>query len=110
MTSGKRDVFWPSIATLLIAAGALTDLGCTSASGRAGKPQESHAPPASSGAATVSGSAARVATVSTDPGLKVAFIGDTGTGAGYQAVLDLIKREGAQALVVEGDMSYDDDP
>jgi len=43
---------------------------------------------------------------STEPGLKVAFIGDTGTGANFRAVLQLIKREGADLVLVQGDMNY----
>jgi hypothetical protein len=48
--------------------------------------------------------------ISTDPNLKVAFIGDTSSGTNYQNVLNLIKNEQAAAVVVEGDMSYSDDP
>jgi len=48
--------------------------------------------------------------VPTDPNLKVAFIGDTSTGTNFTSVLNLIKTEGASAVVVEGDMSYSADP
>jgi hypothetical protein len=48
--------------------------------------------------------------VSTDPNLKVAFIGDTDSGANFTSVLNLVKNEGASALVVEGDMSYSANP
>jgi hypothetical protein len=48
--------------------------------------------------------------ISTEPNLKVAFIGDTSTGTDYQDVLTLVKNEQAAALVVQGDMSYSDDP
>jgi hypothetical protein len=48
--------------------------------------------------------------VSTDPNLKVAFIGDTSTGTNFQNVLNLVENEGAHALVVQGDMSYSSDP
>jgi hypothetical protein len=47
------------------------------------------------------------ATVPTDPNLKIAFVGDTGTNENYVAVLRLVEKERAQALVVEGDMSYE---
>lgn len=47
---------------------------------------------------------------STDPGLKIAFVGDTADGANYTAVLNLIKREGAQAIVTAGDMTYTANP
>jgi hypothetical protein len=50
----------------------------------------------------------------TDPGgsgdtpanFRVAFIGDTEAGANFKSVLTLIKNEGAQAVVVAGDMGY----
>ena len=48
--------------------------------------------------------------ISTEPNLKVAFIGDTSTGTDYWDVLTLVKNEQAAALVVQGDMSYSDDP
>ncbi len=48
--------------------------------------------------------------VSTDPNLKIGFIGDTSTGTNFRSVLTLIKNEGAAALVVEGDMSYSASP
>jgi predicted phosphodiesterase len=46
----------------------------------------------------------------TNVGLKVAFVGDTADGANWKAVLDLIKAEGAAAVVTAGDMTYDADP
>jgi hypothetical protein len=48
--------------------------------------------------------------ISTDPNLKIGFIGDTSTGTNFRSVLTLVKNEGAAALVVEGDMSYSSDP
>lgn len=48
--------------------------------------------------------------ISTDPFLKVGFIGDTSTGTNFRNVLTLIKNEGAAAVVVEGDMSYSANP
>ncbi len=47
-------------------------------------------------------------TVPTDANLKVAFIGDTGTGADFQSVLQLIKREKADLVMVQGDLNYVD--
>ena len=38
--------------------------------------------------------------VPTDANLKVAFIGDTGTGSDFKKVLQLIKREGAAAMEI----------
>ena len=57
-----------------------------------------------------SGTAGSGNEVPTDPNLKVAFIGDTSTGTNFTNVLNLIKNEGASAVVVEGDMSYSADP
>jgi predicted phosphodiesterase len=48
--------------------------------------------------------------VSTDPNLKVAFIGDTADGSAWTSVLNLSLAEGAQAIVTAGDMTYDADP
>ncbi|KYF51494.1 hypothetical protein BE08_22510 [Sorangium cellulosum] len=47
---------------------------------------------------------------STDPGLLVAFIGDQGNGSNADAVLDLIKNEGADATIHNGDFDYADNP
>lgn len=44
------------------------------------------------------------------PGLKVAFLGDQGIVAGSVAVLDLIKKEKADALIHLGDFDYTNDP
>jgi hypothetical protein len=60
------------------------------------------------GATGTGGSTA--AGVSTDPNLKIGFIGDTHTETNFTNVLNLVKSEGASALVVEGDMSYTADP
>ncbi|HWA75870.1 MAG TPA: DNRLRE domain-containing protein, partial [Polyangiaceae bacterium] len=48
--------------------------------------------------------------ISTDANLKIAFIGDTDSGSAFTSVLNLIKDEGASAVVVEGDMSYSANP
>jgi len=50
------------------------------------------------------------ATIATDANLKIAFVGDTADGTNWGSVLSLIQAEGAQAVVVEGDMTYDADP
>jgi hypothetical protein len=44
------------------------------------------------------------------PGFKVAFIGDQSLGPDASAVLNLIKLEGAQAVLHSGDLDYADDP
>lgn len=42
----------------------------------------------------------------TTPNLKVAFIGDSGYGSGAEAVLRLIKAEGADSVLHQGDLWY----
>jgi predicted phosphodiesterase len=51
-----------------------------------------------------------VTNLSTDANLKVGFIGDTDSGTSFKGVLNLVKNEGASALVVQGDMSYSSNP
>lgn len=45
--------------------------------------------------------------IATDASFKVAFIGDTGYGNDFKSVLQLVKRENADLLMVEGDLNYD---
>ena len=45
-----------------------------------------------------------------DTGLRVAFIGDQGSGPNAFAVLNLIKDERAQVVLHQGDFDYQDDP
>ena len=47
---------------------------------------------------------------STEPNLKVAIIGDQGSGRNAQAVLKLIRSEGADMLLLAGDFDYQDNP
>ena len=47
---------------------------------------------------------------STAPNFKVAFIGDQGNGSDAQAVLNLIKSEGAQMVLHQGDLDYNNAP
>jgi predicted phosphodiesterase len=47
---------------------------------------------------------------STDPNLKIAFVGDTADGTNWRNVLSLALAEGASAVVTAGDMTYDSDP
>lgn len=44
------------------------------------------------------------------PNLKIAFIGDGGLGPNSVAVLNLIKSEGASAVLHSGDLEYTNDP
>lgn len=46
------------------------------------------------------------ADIPTEPDLKVAFIGDTSTGANFTRVLELIKSERADLVMVQGDLTY----
>src|SRR5205809_383307 len=48
------------------------------------------------------------APIPTDPSLKVAFIGDSGNGADFRRVLELIKSEGARVVLHQGDFDYAD--
>jgi hypothetical protein len=50
--------------------------------------------------------AANTADIPTEPNLKVAFIGDTAAGRDFKRVLDLIKAEKAQFVMVQGDLTY----
>jgi hypothetical protein len=45
--------------------------------------------------------------LSTEPNLKVAMIGDTGAGGDFRSVLNLIKNEGADLVMHQGDFAYD---
>src|SRR5438093_6861271 len=47
--------------------------------------------------------------IPTDPHLKVAFIGDSGNGEDFRRVLGLIKSEGAQMVMHQGDFDYASD-
>lgn len=50
--------------------------------------------------------AAPTGDIPTDANFKVAFIGDTEAGADFISVLSLIKNEGAQLVMHQGDMGY----
>ena len=67
---------------------------------------------AAAAAATGASSAGAAAApgLSTDPNLKIGFIGDTHTELNFKNVLNVVKGEGASALVVQGDLSYVSDP
>src|SRR5262245_55265443 len=44
------------------------------------------------------------------PNLRIAFIGDQGLDADAQAVLTMIRDEGASAVMHSGDFDYEDNP
>lgn len=50
------------------------------------------------------------APIPTEPNLKVAFIGDSGNGADFRRVLELIKSEAAHMVLHQGDFDYADNP
>lgn len=81
--------------------------GTGGASGSGGAPGTGGS---ASGGTPGTGGSGSAGEVPTDPNLKVAFIGDTDSGASFTSVLNLVKNEGASALVVEGDMSYSANP
>src|SRR5688572_10538513 len=47
---------------------------------------------------------------STPPNFMVAFLGDQGESEGARAVLRMIKNEGADMVLHQGDFDYEDDP
>lgn len=47
--------------------------------------------------------------IATDPNFKVAFIGDSSLDINFENVLNLVKNEGAQALLHQGDFDYNSD-
>ena len=49
-------------------------------------------------------------TLETPSNFKIAFIGDQGLGENAEAVLKLIKSEGAQAVLHQGDFDYENNP
>src|SRR5690242_15938146 len=53
---------------------------------------------------------AAAGTVATTANLKVAFVGDTASGSDWGSVANLIKSEGAAAVMVAGDMTYNANP
>jgi len=83
--------------------------GATGTGGRVASAGGTGGVAANTGGATSTGGMTNGA-VSTDPNLKIGFIGDTHTDTNFTNVLNLVKNEGASALVVEGDMSYVADP
>jgi len=56
------------------------------------------------------GSAAFSQSQATPENLTIAFIGDQGLGPNAEAVLQLIRSEGAQAVIHSGDFDYADNP
>jgi Calcineurin-like phosphoesterase len=84
--------------------------GTTSPNGGTGGTTGASGSSGTSGTPGAGGSIVSNGDVSTDPNLKIGFIGDSDSGANFTNVLNLVKSEGASALVVEGDMSYSADP
>ncbi len=74
------------------------------------KPKPAAKKPASAAAAKRPAAAPSDGSIATEANLKIAFIGDVGNGADQRAVLNLIKSEGAQAVLHQGDFDYHSDP
>ena len=115
----RQPLAWVLIATLLAAAFVWA---CSDAAGPQGEPDPTQnasngsvVPSDKPDGASVGDSAppqdgalpdAPVTTDATEANFKVAFIGDTGTGADFRSVLQLIKREQADLVMVQGDLNY----
>ncbi len=63
-------------------------------------------PPSGLGADGEKLPAADSADIPTEPNLKVAFIGDTAAGRDFKRVLELIKAENSDLVMVQGDLTY----
>ena len=87
---------------------------CSSAAerGETAPPEQGMQPPVDdvAQASTAAPAPSLAAAVATDANLKIAFVGDTADGAKWGSVANVIKNEGAQAVMVAGDMTYDADP
>lgn len=66
--------------------------------------------PVAANLTTTDANAAPTVSNSTDPNLKVAFIGDTSYDTNFANVLTLIKNEGADLVLHQGDFDYALDP
>ncbi len=94
-TTAPYSIVWPNVSacTYYLTARATDNLGATTVSAPV--------------LVTVGGN---VVGEATPPNFKVAFFGDEGLGANSAAVLNLVKNEGAHALVISGDLDYSDNP
>ncbi|WP_394840285.1 metallophosphoesterase [Pendulispora rubella] len=70
-------------------------------------PSEGPEPAADTNEAADEAPSVAAADIPTDANFKVAFIGDTASGEDFRTVLQLVKREAAQLVVVQGDLTYD---
>lgn len=85
--------------------GEASSSGATSSSG--GTTSSSGTASSSGGSSGTSGDGGSSGNATATPAnFKVAFIGDTDEGADFKSVLQLIKREKAQAVLVQGDLTY----
>ena len=107
MSSRNASSNQPQI--VIDAAGSTGAAGTTGAAGSTGAAGTTGAA-GSTGAAGTTGAAGSGARPSTDANLKVAFVGDTADGSNWRNVLSLAMAEGAAAVVIAGDMTYDSDP
>ena len=99
---------FPATTTYIILIVALLTAACTSAATPTVTPAPTNTQPPSPTDTPVP-SPTPTPTVQVDlppPDLKVAFIGDQGTNNDAQAVLMLIKEEGAELVIHQGDLAY----
>ncbi len=80
--------------------------GASGASGSGGTSGSS----GSSGASGSGGTAGSTGEIPTEADLRVAFIGDSGKGSNFVKVLNLIKAEGADFVLHQGDFDYQEKP
>ncbi|WP_394828179.1 metallophosphoesterase family protein [Pendulispora albinea] len=102
-----RDGGWERIGWGLLAVG-VASASALAACGGLGDPESAEpvqAPPSED--ALQADVPVAAATIPTDANLKVAFIGDTASGEDFRAVLQLVKREAADLVMVQGDLTYD---
>lgn len=85
------------LGALLLVSATWTFAACSDEPGAA--PADAGAPETATGAEGIA----------TPANFKVAFIGDTAAGSDFKSVLQLIKREKAQAVLVQGDLTYSGD-
>jgi hypothetical protein len=98
-----------SLALVLIAFGGVMGFARTPKSA-VQKPNQDVKGPDSAHSVTQSAALPSGGPVATEPNLRIAFIGDVGNGPNQRAVLNLIKSEGAQAVLHQGDFDYHGDP
>ena len=107
----SRTSWWRGLRALAVCVGVIGLAGCSSGADRSESAgDERGAQGTGEIAEPAAGASALAAAVSTDANLKIAFTGDTADGSNWDKVAKLAKSEGAQAIMVAGDMTYTDNP